>query len=205
MADSNPLNCDWRSWLERQFADHAALVRAVIWNRLGRVRDPHQVEELAGETWARVVRGVRGQEFDPDRDFAPWACAIAVNVCREHLRRLGRHTAPDGLPEPDDLPDPHAVGRTQELLELYRALAECLAGLGAADREVYERRFEQGLSGRAAAAALGVPESTFREKLLPGLLAKLARCLGRKGFDAVPSGCPARQGLGPRTAARGTP
>ncbi len=64
MPDSNRFGCDWRSWLEQQFVRHAALVRAVIWNRLGRGRDPHQVEELAAETWARAVRGVQAPEFD---------------------------------------------------------------------------------------------------------------------------------------------
>lgn len=185
MPDSKSNSSDWRSWLEEQFLRHAALVRAVIWNRLGRVRDPHLVEELAAETWVRVVRGVQAPEFDTTRDFAPWVCAIAANVCREYFRRQERAPAPGGLPRPDDLQDPDDFRQAQELLELHRALAECLNGLTEAERKVYELRFEQGLSGRAAAEALGVPESTFREKLLPGLFGKLAGCLAGKGFDEV--------------------
>lgn len=185
MPHSNGFRGDWRSWLEQQFVAHTPLVRAVIWNRLGRARDPHQVEELAAETWARVVRGVQAPEFDPDRDFAPWACAIAVNVCREFFRQQQRNAAPSPLPWPDDLQDPDDYLQAQELLELHRALADCLGGLTQAERKLYEVRFEQELSGRAAAHALGIPESTFREKLLPGVAAKLARCLAGKGFEEV--------------------
>src|SRR5262245_2210221 len=106
MPDSNRFGCDWRNWLEQQFVRQAALVRAVIWNRLGRSRDPHQVEELAAETWARAVRAVQAPAFDPGQDFAPWVCAIAANVCREHFRRQQREAATRGLPRPDDLQDP---------------------------------------------------------------------------------------------------
>jgi len=185
MPDSNRFGGDWRSWVEEQFVRHAATVRAVIWNRLGRGRDPHQVEELAAETWARAVRGVQATKFDPDQHFAPWVCAIAANVCREYFRRQGRETVTGGLPRPDDLQDPDDFVQAQELLELHRALAECLDALTEPERKVYELRFERGLSGRAAAEALGIPESTFREKLLAGLFEKLARCLDGKGFDEV--------------------
>lgn len=185
MPDLEGFDSGRRSWLEQQFVRYAAFVRAVIWNRLSRVRDPHLVEELAAETWARAVRGVQKPEFDAARDFAPWVCAIAANVCREHFRRQQRSPDPGGLPQPDDLHDPDDYKRVQELLELHRALAECLACLTAAERKVYELRFGQGLSGRAAAEALSVPESTFREKILPELLVKLAHCLAGKGFEEV--------------------
>src|SRR5206468_443159 len=79
------------------------------------------------------------------------------------------------------LPDGDDYRQAQELLELHHALAECLAALPKAEQRVYTLRFEQGLSGRATAAALGVPESTFREKTLPGLFGKLARCMAAKG------------------------
>src|SRR5262249_3965848 len=106
MQDAIGFGSDWRSWLEQQFVRHAALVRAVIWNRLGRGRNPEQVKELAAEPWARAVRGVQAPGFDPARDFAPWVCAIAANVCREHFRRHERAATPRGLPQPDDLQDP---------------------------------------------------------------------------------------------------
>jgi len=206
MPDSNSFSSDWRSWLEQQFVRQAALVRAVIWNRLGRVHDPHLVEELAAETWARAVRGVQAPEFDAARDFAPWVCAIATNVCREHFRRQARAADSGSLPRPDDLQDPDDYKQAQELLELHRALAECLDGLTEAERKVYELRFEQGLSGRATAEALGVPEATFREKLLPGLFGKLAHCLAGKGFEEVLSTFLAhRQPVGQRIIERRTP
>jgi RNA polymerase sigma factor (sigma-70 family) len=182
MPDAESYRSDWRSWLEQQFVRHRALVRAVIWNRLGRGRDPHPIEELAAETWARAVRGVQAPQFNAAHDFAPWVCAIAVNVCREHFRRQERAAA-NNLPRPEDMQDPADYQQALELLELHRALAECLGGLNETERKVYELRFEQGLSGRATAEALGVPESTFREKLLSGLFGKLARCLAGKGFD----------------------
>lgn len=181
MPESESYRSDWRSWLEQQFVRHAVLVRAVVWDRLGRVRDSHLIEELAAETWARAVRGVQAPTFDPDRAFAPWVCAIAANVCREHFRRRDRLADPL-LSWSDDFQDPNDFQQAQELLELHRALADCLDNLAAPEREIYSLRFEKGLSGRATAEALGVPESTFREKLLPELFEKLGRCLTGKGF-----------------------
>ncbi|MCH8330755.1 MAG: sigma-70 family RNA polymerase sigma factor, partial [Bacteroidetes bacterium] len=148
--DTQSPEADWRRWFEEQFARHAALVRAVIWNRLGRIHGGSLIEELASETWVRAVRGVQKPSFDPHRDFAPWICAIAVNVCREQVRRFnGKGTT--ALVEPDELPDPVDFKQAQELLELHRAIENCIGRLDEADQNVYRLRFEQGLSGRATA------------------------------------------------------
>jgi RNA polymerase sigma factor (sigma-70 family) len=193
---------DWRPWLEDQFARHAALVRAVVWRRLGRPRDPDRVEELAAETWVRAVRGVRECRFDPARNFAPWVCAVAANVCREHQRRLARE-GPASNVGLDELPDPEEEPRARELIDLHRALADCLARLSEDDRRVYVLRFEQGHSGRTTADALGVPESTYRAKLLPRLLARISRCLASKGFADIPTPFPAQNDLDTQVNAGG--
>lgn len=206
MPDETRFGLDWRGWLEEQFARHAALVRTVVWDRLGREIDPHQVEELAAETWVRVVRTVQAPGFEFERNFAPWVCAIATNVCKEYFRREQRAATLTGLLEPDDLQNAEEFKRAQALLELHRALAECLDGLTEGEKKVYQLRYEQGLSGRATADALGVPESTFREKLLVGLLAKLARCLADKGFDELlPDSAAHRRPVGQRIDERRLP
>ena len=201
MADIANNGSDWRGWLEEQFKRHRNLVRAVIWNHLGRGGESHLIDELAAETWARAVRRVQSPDFDAGRNFAPWVCAIAVNVCREHCRRV--QPASGSGWRPDDLQARDNFKQTQDLLELHQALAQCLNCLGELERQIYELCFEQGLSGRAAAEALGVPESTFREKLLAGLFAKLARCLAAKGFDEVlPSFSAHRARIGQRSGER---
>lgn len=171
---------DQRRWLEEQFLRHGRLVRAVIWNRLGRPQDSGLVDELAAETWSRAVSVVQERPFDTQRDFRPWICAVASNVCREHGRRQRRATAVVELEEPAD--DPREVARVQELLDLHTAVAECVSRLSAEDRTVYELRFEQGLSGREVASRIGVPESTFRTVVMPRLLRAVASCLAKKGF-----------------------
>jgi ABC-type dipeptide/oligopeptide/nickel transport system ATPase component len=125
---ADPHHRDWQRWFEGQFHVHARLVRTVIWNRLGRVRDPHRVEELAAETWARAVRITRQGGFDRARDFRPWVCGIAANVCREHLRQASSSAGP--LLDPDELADPLECRRAQELLEMVeiRGLEHALAG-----------------------------------------------------------------------------
>lgn len=190
-----PAAADWRTWFEEQFAAHTALVRTVIWNRLGRGSNSHLVEELAAETWARAVRGTRQTGFDRARAFASWVCGVAINVCHEHARHAGRHRC-EPLPEGDALIDPQEGRRAQELLELHQALADCIARLSAADRNVYDLRFARGLSGRATAEALGVPEATFREKLLPTVFRKLVRCLEGKGFTEWRADFPAQPAAG---------
>ena len=96
-------------------------------------------------------------------------------------------TDPEGVAEPFDLQV------EADLLELLRATRDCLGSLDPGDREVYQIRFEAGKTGRQAAKQLGVPESTFRERLLPRLLRRLARCLATKGFDELPPDVGARR------------
>lgn len=189
MPDAPQLNGELRGWFEEQFARHAGLVRAAIWNRLGRIRDSYLVEDLAGETWSRAVVGVQRPNFDTKLEFGPWVCGIAANVCREHFRRVGRQAKLDAEMEATE-PAASEFRRAKDLLELHQAVADCVKRLPEGERQVYRLRFEQGLSGRATAEALGVPESTFREKHLAGLLRSLARCLSAKGFDDLMPGPP---------------
>jgi RNA polymerase sigma-70 factor (ECF subfamily) len=194
VPDAPQLNGDLRGWFEEQFARHAALVRAAIWNRLGRVRDSYLVEDLASETWSRAVVGVQRPKFDASLEFGPWVCGIAANVCREHFRRIGRQAKRDAEMEANEPAPVSEFRRAQEQLDLHQAVADCVRRLGDSERQVYRLRFEQGLSGRATAEALGVPESTFREKHLAGLLRSLARCLAAKGFDDLMPGPPFGRG-----------
>src|SRR4051812_19362383 len=75
--------------------DHAAFaelmsrwelrVRRLCYRMIG---DEHRSEDLAQETFSRVF--ANRHQFDPTRKFSTWLWRIAMNLCYEESRRIGR-------------------------------------------------------------------------------------------------------------------
>jgi RNA polymerase sigma-70 factor (ECF subfamily) len=77
----------WRSLYDAHFD---ALFTYVLW-RCGGLRE--SAEEVVQETWLTAVRRIR--RFDPDAGaFGGWLRGIAVNVLRNHFRRIRRRPLP---------------------------------------------------------------------------------------------------------------
>jgi RNA polymerase sigma factor (sigma-70 family) len=89
--------------------------------------DGPQAQDAAQEAVLRAHEGTG--RYDPERAFGPWLRGIAVNVCREHMRRRGRRRAAEAsladvaeVPvgaEHQDPPD-RVLQALMELEETYR-------------------------------------------------------------------------------------
>jgi RNA polymerase sigma-70 factor (ECF subfamily) len=116
------------------------------------VADRTMAEDLFQETFFRVLRNTA--DFDSARKFAPWLYTIAVNLCRDHLRKKTRSPVTRGepLPEAAAHDDPEARARDHEFTQ---ALEGALAALTPEQREVFVLREYAGLSFKEIAAADG--------------------------------------------------
>ena len=52
------------------------------------MRNSTEAEEAAQDSFVKIYLHLK--DFDPQRGFAPWAAGIAINECRDRLRRRAR-------------------------------------------------------------------------------------------------------------------
>jgi RNA polymerase sigma-70 factor (ECF subfamily) len=52
------------------------------------LKNSTEAEEAAQDSFVKIYLHLK--DFDPDRGFAPWAAGIAINECRDRLRKRGR-------------------------------------------------------------------------------------------------------------------
>ncbi len=52
------------------------------------LKDITEAEEAAQDSWVKIYFNIKG--FDPERSFVVWAGAIAMNTCRDRLRKRVR-------------------------------------------------------------------------------------------------------------------
>jgi RNA polymerase sigma-70 factor (ECF subfamily) len=133
-----------------------------------------QGEDLEGavqETMLRALRSLAG--FTGAGNFAGWLAAIAMNLCRDKLRRrrlvpfLALETpdeddpdALDFLPSSEPSPDRVAMAR-----EAVAAMRREVARLPRQQREVFALRFFTGLDLEGIAGALSVEIGTVKTHL----------------------------------------
>lgn len=140
------------------------------------VRDYHLAEDIFQETFLRVYR--EAGKFRAGASFKTWLYTIAVNLCRDALRRAKRRPEvsletelvpeeTDGSLRLSDLlagrepgPREQAGGRETEAI-----LAGELSRLSEEHRQVIVLSRLNGLKYREIAEVLGVPSGTVRSRL----------------------------------------
>jgi RNA polymerase sigma-70 factor (ECF subfamily) len=166
--------------------------------------------DAAQETFVRAWKAIK--TFAGDARFSTWLTRIAINQCRNELRRRRtvKHTQPlsidapgsahagsahggdaasalvDGLAGPSG--DPYEAVRGREL---EAALETSLAELDEEAREVLLLRDAEALSYEDIAAVLDVPVGTIRSRLhraRSDLHRRMAPVLGGQRTDGVPGG-----------------
>jgi RNA polymerase sigma-70 factor (ECF subfamily) len=151
---------------------HDARVLRVCHRILG---DADAALDAAQETFVRAWRALR--QFHGDSRFSTWLTRIAINQCRNELRRRRtvKHTQPlsldapaggtDGSPR-DAVrapgPDPYEEARGREVSA---ALSVALAEIDDEAREVLLLRDAEDLSYEEIAEILEVPVGTVRSRL----------------------------------------
>lgn len=161
-----------RDAAEKLLVRHELLVFRVCRNLLPRGED---IEAAVQETFVRALRGL--PKFSGESSFASWLVAIALNLCRDRLRRHRlvpfvplEHDEEDATGPidvvPSSAPDPERVAMARQAIGLVR---EELGKLPGRQREVFALRFFAGLDLEGIARALGVDVGTVKTHLHRGV------------------------------------
>jgi RNA polymerase sigma-70 factor (ECF subfamily) len=142
-----------------------------------------EAREVTQEAFLRAFRHL--QSFKEEARFSSWLYQIALNLCRDRLRRRrGREfvsldevaeTAPAGLRS-----EPSAL-ELVEAKDLSRVIAVAVEALSEEQREVVVLKEYQGLTFPEIAEVLGVPVSTVKTRLYRAL-SQLRVRLERRGI-----------------------
>lgn len=138
--------------------------------------------DLCQETFLKAYRSLRS--FKGEARFSSWLYQIALNACRDRMRRRRGKTlvSLEGLEESGSVPlasEPSALDLV-EANDLARAVAAAVAALPDEQREVIILKEYQGLTFLEIAEVLGLPTSTVKTRLYRGL-GQLRERLERQG------------------------
>lgn len=165
-------------------------IRGAIFRIMG---SEEEARDLCQEAFLKAFRSLGS--FKGEARFSSWLYQIALNLCRDRMRRKKGRT----LVSLDDLED--GGGRAAQALpppsaldlvlahDLSRTVAAAVAGLPEDQREVIVLKEYQGLTFLEIADVLGIPISTVKTRLYRGLV-QLRERLERKGIReaaAVPA------------------
>jgi RNA polymerase sigma-70 factor, ECF subfamily len=162
---------------------------ALAYRTIGREED---ARDICQETFLRAFRGLGG--FKGQAKFSSWLYRIALNLCRDWMRRERRAPvvpAPDGVDLVELAGEGDEVERADtrvERLDLSRAVAVAMRQLPEEQRSAIILKEYHGLTFQEIAELLGCPLSTVKTRLYQGLTV-LRRELERSGVrPASPGG-----------------
>ncbi|HEV3216911.1 MAG TPA: sigma-70 family RNA polymerase sigma factor [Vicinamibacterales bacterium] len=175
-GDTESFNQLVRRW-ERQ-------IFALAYRTLGREEDARDVTQ---ETFLRAFRALPG--FKGDAKFSSWLYRIALNLCRDWMRRDRRAPmvdVPEGVEIHELAADKQEVASVEDLAaraELSAAVAAAMEQLPAEQRNAIILKEYQGLTFQEVAELMNCPLSTAKTRLYQGLTL-LRRYLAEQGkFD----------------------
>ncbi len=151
--------------------------------------DREKAEDLAQETFLRIVKGA--QAWERRARFQTWLFTIARNLCVDHARRDRFRRAesldaqgPDGEAPMSDCVAGQQIdpARGAESARLRPLLQQALSSLPAEQREVFVLREQAGLPFAEIAAMVGVNENTVKSRMRYALVA-LRKSLAAAGIS----------------------
>lgn len=126
-----------------------------LYQFLARHTGGRDVDDLHQETWLRIVRA--SARFDPARRFSTWLFQIALNLCRDWLRR----PPPEPI-DPASIPAEAAERPDQDAALDVRRL---LLALPDEQRAAVVLRYYHDLPEDEVAVILDVPRGTVKSRL----------------------------------------
>jgi len=162
-----------------------------------RETDSKIVSSSSGESVKTSTTSASMPSFKREARFSSWLYQIALNLCRDRMRRK-RVRRFVSLDEVDEAPPetgrafrPSAL-ELVEAQDLSRAIAEAVESLPEEQREVIVLKEYQGLTFLEIADALELPMSTVKTRLYRGLgqLKERLERQGIRGAAAVPAPLP---------------
>ena len=124
--------------------------------------NPIEAEEILQET--NVIIWKKYSQFSPGTNFFAWTCKIARYEFLKHRDRRMK----DRIVFSDEFISTVAAEveeRSATLEQRREALIECLRKLNNKDRELIEKRYSPGESGKSVAAFLGRPANAVYQSL----------------------------------------
>ncbi len=166
-------------------------IRGAAWRLLG---SDEEAREVTQEAFLKAYRSLSG--FKGEARFSSWLYQIAINLCRDRLRRR-KTRATVSLSELEEagpvLIEPRP-GAQEELIreDLAGAVRRAIQTLPAEQREILILKEYQGLTFAEIAQALDVPISTVKTRLYRGLgqLRLRLENEGIRGVAPVPAPVP---------------
>lgn len=159
-------------------------IYALAYRVIGREED---ARDVCQETFLRAYRAING--FKGQAKFSSWLYRIALNLCRDWIRRQKR-TPTVQVPEDVDIADLAAeAGPTESIetlvarRELGRAAAVAMAALPEEQRTAIILKEYHGLTFQEIADMQGCPLSTVKTRLYQGL-SVVRRQLEQGGMSA---------------------
>ena len=158
-------------------------IYALAYRVIGRDED---ARDVAQETFLRAYRALGG--FKGEAKFSSWLYRIALNLCRDWMRRERRTPvaqAPEGVDLLDLATESTPAESVEDLVsrkELGRAVARAMRNLPEEQRTAIILKEYQGLTFQEIADLLDCPLSTVKTRLYQGL-SVLRRQLEQAGVD----------------------
>jgi RNA polymerase sigma-70 factor (ECF subfamily) len=160
-------------------------IYALAYRTLGREED---ARDVCQETFFRAYRALKG--FKGEAKFSSWLYRIALNLCRDWMRRQ-RRTPTVQMPEDADFAELAAAGGPVESIEtlvarreLGRAVERAMATLPDEQRTAIVLKEYHGLTFQEIAEMQGCPLSTVKTRLYQGL-SVVRRQLEASGMSAA--------------------
>jgi RNA polymerase sigma-70 factor, ECF subfamily len=147
--------------------------------------------DVVQETFLRAFRGLSG--FKGQAKFSSWLYRIALNLCRDWIRRQRRAPVvltPDGVDLVELAGEGEGVERADDRVvrqDLSRAVARAMKVLPEEQRAAIVLKEYHGLTFQEIADLLACPLSTVKTRLYQGLTV-LRKELDRSGIRPAPSG-----------------
>jgi RNA polymerase sigma-70 factor (ECF subfamily) len=159
-------------------------IRGAIYRILGSDED---ARDLCQEVFLKAFRNLKG--FKREARFSSWLYQIALNLCRDRMRRRkGRKMLSLDDPNADqgELPERTAPSALEqvEALDMARVVSAAVFSLPEDQREVIVLKEYQGLTFLEIAETLDVPMSTVKTRLYRGL-GQLKEKLERQGIRST--------------------
>jgi len=159
-------------------------IQGAIYRILG---SEDEARDLCQEAFLKAYRALPG--FKGEARFSSWLYQIALNLCRDRIRRRkGRSFVSwEEMNEVDSHPDrgPSAFDAV-ESRDISRIVASAVASLPEEQREVIVLKEYQELTFLEIASVLGLPPSTVKTRLYRGL-SQLRVLLERQGVRREPA------------------
>ncbi len=158
-------------------------IYALAYRVIGREED---ARDVCQETFLRAFRALKG--FKGQAKFSSWLYRIALNLCRDWIRRERRQPiaqAPEGVDLIDLASESTPSESVEELVarrEISRAVARAMADLPDEQRTAIILKEYHGLTFQEIADLLDCPLSTVKTRLYQGLTV-LRKQLAREGMQ----------------------